>query len=175
MLINIGPPKEPSDLVDLMQECHERIRSFIGLAGRLANAGNPTHNEIRDAAARVARYFSEALPLHVADEEESIVPRLTGKSPQVEAALQEMHAQHLEHEASVRLLLETCGILKQSPERLDEVRETLLKTASTLETEFAAHLKSEEDMIFPAIRSLLTAEQQSMILTELRERRNSAA
>jgi hypothetical protein len=79
MLIKIGPQKEISDIVDLLLECHERIRSFIGLAGRLANCGPVSDTEVSDAAARVVRYFSESLPLHVADEEESILPRLLGR------------------------------------------------------------------------------------------------
>jgi iron-sulfur cluster repair protein YtfE (RIC family) len=172
-MINIGPLKEPSDIVDLMLECHERIRSFAGLACRLARADGASHDEIRDAAGRVSRYFSEALPLHVADEEQSVIPRLAGKSPQLDAALQEMHGDHLDHEAKLQSLLETCNTLKASPEMLDDLRETLLDTASRLETAFATHLMQEEELIFPAIRSLVTQEQQAMMLTELRARRTS--
>src|SRR6516164_5551174 len=80
MLIQIGPSKENSDIVDLLSECHDRIRAFTGLAGRLASSGSVSDNEIRDAAGQLVRYFSESLPLHVADEEESILPRLRGRS-----------------------------------------------------------------------------------------------
>src|SRR5688572_12280939 len=112
MLTKIGPLKEPEDIVDMMLECHDRIRSFAALACRLANASEPSQDEIRDAAARVSRYFTEALPLHVADEEQSIVPRLTGKNPEVDSVLQKMHGEHLDHEAKLTTLVETCNRLK---------------------------------------------------------------
>ena len=51
-------PKDPSDVVDLLLECHERIRYFIALAVRLAKAENSSLDEIREAAARVIRYFA---------------------------------------------------------------------------------------------------------------------
>jgi iron-sulfur cluster repair protein YtfE (RIC family) len=175
MLINIGPPKEPSDIVDLLLECHQRIRSFIGLAGRLATTEKPSHDEIREAAARVSRYFSEALPLHVTDEEQSVVPRLAGKDPELDIVLQKMHSEHVGHEPKLQVLLETCNTLKASPEMLDHLRETLRDAASSLDAEFAGHLKQEEDVILPAIRTLLTPNQQAEMLTELRERRNSTA
>jgi iron-sulfur cluster repair protein YtfE (RIC family) len=84
-----------------------------------------------------------------------------------------MHGEHLEHEEHVRVLIETCDTLKATPETLGHLRERLLNAAATLEREFAAHLKREEDLIFPAIRSLLSPEQQAAMLTELRDRRNS--
>lgn len=171
MLIKIGPLKEPEDIVDMLLECHERIRSFASLACTLANASEPTQDEIRDAAARVSRYFSEALPLHVADEEQSIVPRLTGKDAELDAVLQKMHGEHLDHEAKLATLVETCNSLKASPELLDDLRPTLRDTATSLQAEFETHLKQEEDVIFPAIRSVLSPEQQSTMLSELRSRR----
>jgi len=47
MYVQIGVPKEPSDIVDLLLECHERIRTFVGLAGRLANTRQPSVDEVR--------------------------------------------------------------------------------------------------------------------------------
>jgi hypothetical protein len=73
MLIKIGSSvAETGDVVDLLLACHERIRFFIDLAIRIADTTDASNEEIREAAARVVRYFSESLPLHVADEEESI-------------------------------------------------------------------------------------------------------
>lgn len=116
MYVQIGSTKEPSDVVDLLLECHDRIRTFIGLACQLGKAQEPSLDEIRDAASRVSRYFSEALPLHVADEEESILPRLKGRSPELDLALEKMHDEHMEHHGRLQLLLDTCNMLKRSPE-----------------------------------------------------------
>jgi iron-sulfur cluster repair protein YtfE (RIC family) len=172
MLIQIGPPKEPSDVVDLLLECHERIRSFAGLACRLGDTREASHDEIRDAAARVTRYFSEALPLHVADEEQSILPRLSGRSVELDETLQSMHAEHREHDAQLQTLLTTCRALQASPEKLDELRPALSSTATTLEKEFTTHLEQEERIILPAIRSVLAPDERDAILREVRARRD---
>jgi iron-sulfur cluster repair protein YtfE (RIC family) len=171
MLIKIGPTEEPTDIVDLLVECHGRIRSFIGLAQRLATAQEVTPEEVRDAAARVVRYFREALPLHVADEEQSILPRLSGKTPDLDAALADMRNEHAEHEPHLESLLDTCRVLQTSPERLNEFRQTLQAAASTLEKEFVTHLEKEEQVILPAIRELATPEERAAMLQELRARR----
>jgi hypothetical protein len=36
MLVQIGSSKESEDVVDLLLQCHQRIRHFLGLASRLA-------------------------------------------------------------------------------------------------------------------------------------------
>ena len=171
MFVNIGSAKEPSDIVDLLLECHERIRSFIALARRLAEARNASEHEIREAAARVVRYFSESLPLHVADEEESILPRLSGREPGLDAALESMHREHDEHAPHLRQLLDICRALQASPERLGETREDLGRVAALLEKDFLVHLQEEERIILPAIRSHLAAAERDAMLLELRARR----
>ncbi len=171
MFVKIGSTKEPSDIVDLLLECHERIRSFIGLARRLSEAQNVSENEIRDAAARVVRYFSESLPKHVADEEESILPRLSGRQADLDAALESMRREHEEHAPHLERLLEICRTLQVSPARLDETRASLAQAAVSLERDFQIHLEQEESTILPAIRSLLTHDEREAMLHELRARR----
>jgi hemerythrin-like domain-containing protein len=171
MLIKIGPSNEPSDVVDLLMACHDRIRLFVDLARRLADAHDASADEIRDAAMRVIRYFSEASPLHVADEEESVMPRLAGREPALDAALQAMHQEHQKHEPQLKSLLNTCQTLHASPQRLEELRETLRATAMALEQDFIIHLQQEEKVVMPAIRSLLTSEDRDAMLAELRARR----
>jgi iron-sulfur cluster repair protein YtfE (RIC family) len=172
MLIQIGASKEPSGAVDLLLECHKRIRFFTELALNLARAHNVSHDEIRDAAARVARYFSTALPLHIADEEQSILPRLSGRSPELDSTLKAMHREHEEHEQQLRVLLDICRRLSASPEQLDELRHLLMSTASNLETAFGVHLEQEERIVFPAIATLLLPDEQAAILAEVRLRRD---
>lgn len=171
MFVKIGSVEKPSDIVDLLLECHERIRTFIGIARRLAGAQESPPGEVREAASRVARYFSESLPLHVADEEESILPRLGGKDPGIDAALAAMRAEHAEHEPQLEALLNTCRMLERSPERLAEWGPGLAAVASALEQDFFEHLDKEEKVILPAIRNLLSQEERDTMLRELRARR----
>lgn len=171
MLIQIGQQKESSDIVDLLLECHERIRSFTGLAGRLANCGPVSDDDVRDAAAKIVRYFSESLPLHVADEEESILPRLLGRNASLDETLNTMRSEHDQHKPELESLIRLCRTLQYAPQQLPELREGLRATAGKLEREFLVHLEQEEKTVFPAIRTLLNVEDREAMLRELRARR----
>jgi hypothetical protein len=115
MQIQIGSAEESSDLVGLLLACHRRIRFFVDLALRLAGTEDASPNEIQDAAARIVRYFAESLPLDVADEVQTIIPRLSGREPGLDITLQTMHREHTEHEPLLDLLVQTCRIM-QAPQ-----------------------------------------------------------
>lgn len=171
MLIGIGKKPEAQDVVDLLLDCHTRIRSFSSLAVRIATAEGASADEVRQAAYKVRRYFTVALPRHVADEEESVLPRLMGRDPEVDQALQRMEDEHQGHEAPLRRLMEICEILSETPERLPSFRQELATTGARLEAEFQSHLDAEEQFILPAMRSLLSKEDLDAIHQELRQRR----
>jgi len=80
MLNQITPARSadqsPEDAFDLLLGCHQRIRHFTATAAKLAHAQGATADEIRMAAASVHRYYSVSLPLHEADEEDSLRSRL---------------------------------------------------------------------------------------------------
>jgi hemerythrin-like domain-containing protein len=172
MLIKLSTARKtmPLDLVDLLLECHERIRRFTGLAREVGIRFEAPSSEVVEACASVERYFSEALPLHVADEEHSILPRLQGKSADVDLALKAMAEQHARHEPLLRALLDASALVRATPHDR-ALRSALADAASSLDQEFAEHLGLEESQIFPAIRRLLEAEVQAQILSELRARR----
>src|SRR5690349_7436087 len=98
MLVKIGSSNESADIADLLVACHDRIRFFIDAAGKLAEGNDTSLEEVREVAARVGRYFSESLPLHIADEEQSILPRLVGREPMLDRTLETMCAEHDVHE-----------------------------------------------------------------------------
>lgn len=64
--------------LELLYACHERVRRFTALAGRLAvHVGEQgADTQARDAAAQILRYFELSLPNHHADEEEDVFPAL---------------------------------------------------------------------------------------------------
>lgn len=171
MLIGKGPKQTNEGLVDLLLECHQRIRSFSALAVAVSEQPDFQSSEVADACVRVQRYFSEALPLHVKDEEESIAPRLIGKSREVDQALAQMQTQHRTHEAPLRRLLELCGNLRALPAETPAVRTELTELAIRLQSELERHLVLEETTIFPAVRIHLPVDTQAMIVRELRARR----
>src|SRR5690348_4599251 len=96
MLVQLGGSRrtQGDGPVELLLECHERIRTFIALARAAGEKPDAPAAEIADACTRVERYFSKALPLHVLDEELSVLPRLRGSSPDVDRVLHDMESQH---------------------------------------------------------------------------------
>ena len=173
MYVTIGARARPERLVGLLLECHDRIRSFTDLAIAVGERLDAPAAHITDACARCERYFGEALPLHVADEEESLLPRLRSRSPELEAAFATMQAEHTEHEARLRALLEGLAKVRQNPEDTAQ-RERVRAAAVQLRTDFERHLNSEEKLIFPAVEDLLTPDEQAQIVAELRARRQIA-
>ncbi len=170
MLVKLGQTAKERDLVDLLLECHQRIRDFVRLAEAVGRRDDAADAEVIDACLRCERYFTEALPLHVRDEEDSLLPRLRGHEPRIDEALVAMHRQHDEHEALLCSLLGALRAVRESP--LDRPRRVRLASAAeALALEFEAHLRLEENEIFPLVRGRLSAREQAEILNELRARR----
>jgi hemerythrin-like domain-containing protein len=160
-------------LVDLLGECHQRIRRFVALARQAGSRQDVPPDQIAQACIDVERYFTQALPLHVADEEESIEPRLRGLSPTVDEALDATTRQHQQHEPKLNALLRATSVLRNSPHD-ETARREVATTALALETQFEEHLRLEESVVFPAIRELLSREIQTSIIDELRRRRHNS-
>jgi iron-sulfur cluster repair protein YtfE (RIC family) len=173
MVVKIGAGRKPRDVVDMFLECHERIRSFSALAVKLSEARGVEDQELSDAAAQVTRYFAEALPLHAADEDESVLPRLRGQSPEVDLELEEMAREHRELEPRNTQLIELCTQLRDAPERLPELREELATVAKDVREALMIHIEREERVIFPAVRRYLDPETMTAIAQELRARRTT--
>lgn len=172
MLIQIGRSRQkPSELVDLLLACHQRIRSFTALALAAARRADAPEVELMEACIAVERYFREALPLHVQDEEHSILPRLRGQGQEMDAVLVAMHREHDEHEPKLGALLAACAALRDQP-RDARCRADLESAAAALELDFERHLAQEEASLFPAV-ARLPVSVQSAILAELRARRTA--
>lgn len=170
MLITIGRRKNSSELVELLLECHGRIRTFVALAAMAGASSDSPESEVRSACERSERYFSIALPLHIQDEEESVLPRLRGRDESVDAALATMHRQHQEHVELLSSFLEALRLVREEPSDPSR-RARLHEEATRLGHAFEEHLRNEEKVIFPAVRAQLSKEEQAEIALELRRRR----
>jgi iron-sulfur cluster repair protein YtfE (RIC family) len=171
MLTRLGKPAAQADAVDLLLECHVRIRDFLAMARRVGEARGTAPEELAQAAARVHRYFTQALPLHAQDEEDSILPRLRGRDAALDRALADMAREHGEHERPLAVLAGACAEVARDPARLAPLAPVLLAATGELERHFAVHLEREEAVVFPAIRRLLAAGEDAAIVAEIRRRR----
>lgn len=174
MLHAIGktPGKKSEELVDLLLACHGRIRHFLDVAVAIGELAGASNDDVVEASANVRRYFADALPLHVEDEEEGVLPRLQGRSAALDAALARMSAEHEEHLPLQRRLLALCAALPDRPGDAN-ARAELGRAARDLRAALEPHLRAEESVVFAAIRELLSAEERAAIVTELRARRRT--
>jgi iron-sulfur cluster repair protein YtfE (RIC family) len=172
MLVTLGRRNPPEDLVGLLLECHQRIRTFIDLAQVVGRHEGPTTPDLIDACRRCERYFSQALPLHVEDEEESLLPRLRGASREIDDALAIMRTQHEEHESQVVALLEALHSVANDAND-HSGRRRLHAIAEQLAGDFEQHLTMEEQVVFPAIH-VLPEEERAAVIAELRARRQQS-
>ncbi len=176
MLNQISPAKKPqnieNDAVGLLIGCHQRIRHFTSVATKLAHAQAATPEEIQDAAESVYRYYSVSLPLHEADEEDSLRPRLARVADErVQHALAAMHDQHMAIDDLLERLLPLLRMVSNNPALIADAGAELCSITSALSQMFQAHLQMEEEVIFPAIDANLTESDRAELLVEMRERR----
>jgi iron-sulfur cluster repair protein YtfE (RIC family) len=173
MLGKIGKPPTPFDAVDLLLECHGRIRAFLAMARRVGEAVDESPEAVSGAAIQVHRYFTLALPLHAKDEEESILPRLRGRDPAVDLQLDVMVREHQEHQRPLGRLIEACAEIGADPGRHPGLAGSVLQASTELDRHFFHHLAREEEVIFPAVRRLLDASTDASIVKEIRLRRSA--
>lgn len=171
MLVKIGQRSLAQDVVELLYECHARIRKFLELARRLAATPTLGDADIRTAAMQVRRYFKAAFPLHLQDEDEILTPRLGKQSAAVDEALAKMHADHVEHAPLVDRLVALCSTLETDPHKLPALANELGETAAALTSVIEPHLALEEKTIFPALRQLPREihDEMRVAMRELRE------
>ena len=176
MLNQISPlasqPKTSQDAVDLLLGCHQRIRHFTGVAVKLAHAQGAAPGEVAQAAAGVHRYYSVSLPLHEADEDQTLHPRLSAVADdRVSHALVAMGDQHQAIDELIERLLPLLVMVKNNPDTLPIVGGEMCSITKALDEMFRAHLQMEEEVIFPAIREVLPETIRAQMLHEMQQRR----
>lgn len=142
-----------NDPISLMLACHERIRRFTGGLSRLAALEDLRDPQAAPAAEAIARYLRMALPLHAADEDESLTPRLQAHcgDGRVFEALEVMERQHREIHGGLPRVLRLLDAVIEGP---PPSRAALSDAADWLCTLMEAHLALEEAVIFPAALDL---------------------
>ncbi len=159
---------------ELLLACHQRIRHFSEVAVKLAHAHGLPEMEIVQAADGLLRYFTVALPLHEADENLSLHPRLHRALPADELAgpaADAMLDQHQAIDELVERLVPLWRLLKSAPEKLPEASGEMCALSSRLNELFQVHLTLEEETIFPAMEKYLSVADQADVVREMQERR----
>jgi hemerythrin-like domain-containing protein len=149
-------PNSPAPTFDdpfgMLIACHARMRRQLGTLARLQRH-LPEHGadaDARAAATAIIKYFDHAGPNHHADEDESVLPRVLERAPQLAGVIAGIGADHRtleQHWRKLRPLLS--GIAAGRNEGLPPA---LVRTVCE---GYLAHLDREESRLFPAARAAL--------------------
>jgi len=165
-----------SDPTALLSECHRRIEMFLGSLEKVgAHIERPLSNETRAALESALRYFREAAPKHTADEEQSVFPRLRqSRDSDAETALATLDDLEEEHRRADSLhaevdVLGTRGLEEGqlSHHQADQFRDAVAELA----TIYKAHIRIEDDLIFPIAGRVLSQTDKQIIAAEMSARR----
>ena len=165
-----------SDPTGLLSDCHRRIETFLGSLQRVAKTIEcPLTADARSALQSSLRYFQDAAPKHTADEEESLFPRLRNiRDAVTENALSTLAALESDHVKANALHLEVHSLgshcLDRGPlsaDQADRFRQALSELASI----YKAHIRIEDDVVFPAAKQALSESDKSAIAEEMAARR----
>ncbi|MEF8792374.1 hemerythrin domain-containing protein [Thiohalorhabdus sp.] len=164
-----------NDPIGLLRACHGRVEHFADLARRLADheLDTPPVEPVRQAAGKVLRYFEHAAPLHHADEEVDLLPRLRRHlDPQPDrelvTLLGNLEGEHGELQTrwiALRPLLEA---LEQGHPVDPKAYREAVRAFHAAQT---AHLNRENRHLLPAAEARLTAAELAALGTAMAQRR----
>lgn len=161
---------------EMLQACHERVQRTLALLEKLCRYldDHACDDSARQAARDVLRYFDVAAPLHHEDEELHIFPLLLAQgTPAVVAQVRQLQQDHdrmaARWQAARVLLLALADGQSSAFSAQDEA--VLARFAGG----YAAHIASEEALVYPAARALLSDADLQQMGQEMRQRRGAAA
>ena len=161
---------------EMLEACHERVQRTLALLQKLCEYlhSHACDDSARQAAHDVLRYFDVAAPLHHEDEELHVFPLLLAQGmPAVVAQvrqLQQDHERMAAHWQDARVRLQALADGQSSAfSAQDEAVLALFAQG------YAAHIHTEETVVYPAARALLSAPAIEHMGQEMRQRRGAAA
>jgi len=174
--IQIGakPDSGFNDPIGMLKDCHRRIESFLQILCLVAERarGRRLNDEEAVAINSALSYFRTGGQRHTADEEESLFPRLRGQSakePEELHGLEDDHHRanelHAEVEELYQIWLES-GLLSE------DNQQTLAQSIAELEAIYKAHIKIEEEVVFPQASRTLDEKAIAEMGHEFRVRRS---
>jgi iron-sulfur cluster repair protein YtfE (RIC family) len=158
--------------LELLFACHEKVRYFTALSGRLAEhvTAQGADAEARQAATNILRYFELSLPHHHADEEEDVFPALAElRDPALDRAMAALLDEHQFLDGVWQEVREWLKLIEggdtaaatQSPARL-----------AHFIADYPLHAEREEREVFPAL-TRLPESRINAIAARMRARRGA--
>lgn len=178
IVIGQKPAHDFNTPVGMLSDCHRRIEKFLGVLVTLAGetGSGVMTAEQRTALETALRYFRESGPRHTADEEESLFPRLRNlDAAEVRDSLAELDRLEADHGRADRLHAEADALAERwlADGNLSSADAGRLKQVTgELSAIYAAHIHTEESVVFPLAERLLSRESQLAMGQEMAARRS---
>ena len=158
---------------EMLMACHDRVRRSLTLLERLmAHVGTRGHDQhSRSAAADVLRYFELAAPLHHQDEELHLFPALSGSG--LEGLGETVEGLLSDHRHMETLWMSLAVLLRDwlRPDAALPADDIALDRLQAFTGLYAAHLQTEEDIVFPAARARMDAPALMRMSADMQRRR----
>ena len=172
--IGARPDAGFDDPIGMLKDCHRRIESFLRVLCIVAERprGGSLSEEETAAVTSALNYFRSGGRRHTADEEESLFPRM--REGAASKALTELERLEGDHDAADQLHERVEKLFLDWIEAgwLDEKDcLSLIEATSELDRIYKAHIKIEEDLVFPEASRTLGNEAVAAMGREFRARR----
>ena len=160
--------------IGMLKDCHRRIESFLRVLCIVAERpkGRSLSEEETAAVTSALNYFRSGGRRHTADEEESLFPRM--REGAASEALAELDRLEGDHERADKLHATVDMLFRSWTDSgwLDESdAQTLHEATSELDRIYKAHIKVEEEIVFPQASRSLDEKSVEAIGREFRARR----
>jgi hemerythrin-like domain-containing protein len=160
---------------EMLEACHERVHRTLDLLHRLREhiILHGADEQARQAARDVMRYFDLAAPEHHRDEELHVFPALIARcDTHIHALVARLRDEHLQMESrwkGARSVL--AAIADGARSQLSPVDEARLDAFAGL---YAGHIQAEEEIAYPAARTLMVGEPLQAMARDMMARRGLA-
>jgi hemerythrin-like domain-containing protein len=164
----------------LLSDCHRRIEKFLEQIIRVCETarGGGLDAGRREALQLALRYFRQAAPLHTADEETSLFPRVRERAQSGDTTAQQALTimERLEadlDEADVRhAVIDELGTRWLEQSTLEAAEAARLEAeARALRNFYAAHIAVEDNELFPLAEQVLAEDTVETVGREMAARR----
>jgi len=168
-----------TDPIGMLGDCHRRIERFLNVLVVIAaqEKGERLTEQHRTALATSLRYFREAAPKHIADEEESLFPRLRRlRHAGSHAILTRIEALEQDHECAGKVHdeVDRLGQLWLTTGHLSTKEAAQLSTLlDQLAKLYRSHIAIEDTEVFPFAASVLPPSDRESVGAEMATRRGA--
>jgi hemerythrin-like domain-containing protein len=176
LTLNTKPDHDFDEPLGLMGDCHRRVEKFLDqlLAVAEACGGEELSPREREALATGLRYFQQAAPLHTADEEASLFPRLRAQgalSDEVRDAMARLESDHDKADTGHAEVEELGQRWLNDGTLSPDDAERLTQRLRELRAFYTEHIALEDNYLFPLAAQVLGEAEIENVGREMAARR----